>query len=259
MFWNTFHIDEDKLYHSRIGPLRIWIKRKLTDWYIAAGRNAEENGIEELKPIKTNSTEELSWSRWVLTSAVNTIRLKPVMPDKPVVIRPENPIKIPAGNSGKFFVNIPVWVRIETGGKNQTVLTELPINILSKSWFGDTFSGELCYTKRSLVRKELDELQDNPCCAVCTVKIKNNSKLELDFTRFCLNVENLSIFSRGERLRTNHVDAVFRGEEQESQITISGIHSGLMENYSLISEPRKKIDRNIIKSSYQFLKSFTGI
>lgn len=260
MFWKTFSIDEQKLYYSKIGPLEIWIKRHSHDWYIAYKRESQEPGFIELTfidPLPDEST--LPWTRWVLTTKSHIITFMPIMPDRAVIIKPEIPVKIPPGNSGKFYVNIPVWVKIEIGDKNPTNIIEIPVYILSKSWFGNTSSGELCYSKTSLVRKNFEELEPGPCSSICSVIIKNNSKLVLNFERFWLNVANLSIFSNTQRFCTNHVEVVFRGEEQESQITISKSHSNFLKNCKLISNPRKPLDRNIIKMSYKFIKTITGI
>ncbi|MBN2737030.1 MAG: DUF432 domain-containing protein [Spirochaetales bacterium] len=257
MFWKSHHISDDKLYYARIGALEIWIKRYLDDWYIAYERGEHKNDVVELTTLSEEKIG-LDWTRWVINARNDMITFKPVMPDKPVIVRPEISINLVPGNEGKFYINLPLWVRFEVGEREPIVLTEIPIRIHSKTWYGDTSSGELCYSLRSMVRKKHDDLEPSPTSAVCSVTLQNKSKSELKFERICLNVQHLAIYANEKALCTTHLYISFKGEDNVGQVSFARSHSDFIKNCRLLTLPRKALDRNILTQSYQFFKHIAG-
>jgi hypothetical protein len=259
LLWKTYTLAENVIHAARIGPLRIRIKYFNKDCYIATDRPdgppdvcgfIEEQGVEE--------QESISWERWMLGSSVKQAGIVPVMPDRPLVIRPDMTTRIPSGHTVSFFITIPVWVRITSGEKNPIQLCEIPIVILSDSWFGDIPSGEFCYSLYTDLRRTLDDTAICPYEVVCPVTIKNNSKLELTFQRFSLYVPNLAIFQGKSRLWSNQVSIVFQGETQESQIHISEKKPDIEAIEYLLSAPREKMDKNLVKKSFELFKTIAG-
>ncbi len=94
--------------------------------------------------------ENLTWNRYIYKSELNIIRFVPYLPDRPVVVDPESPIRILPDNSALFFVSIPSWIRIFTGTQEKIMLLEVPAEVLSNTWFGDPMEGELCYSLKTL-------------------------------------------------------------------------------------------------------------
>ncbi|MBN2534139.1 MAG: hypothetical protein JXB88_14715 [Spirochaetales bacterium] len=259
MFWQTYSINENTLYCLKMGFLTIWIKQVEQDLYIAWKRYDDEQDISKLAICESGpDSQELSWSRWIFHSRSPSLFIKPCLPDRPLIIKPEIPIIIPRGNGGSFFINVPVWIQIGVNEETPLVLNEIPIYILSNSWFGDTISGELCYSKNSLIRKNYLDLEDKSWNAVCAIQMKNNSKSELSFDRFCLHTENLTLYAGEKRLWTSQVKIEFQGEGQLSHVTLSKIRPGFEKSVKTMNKPRKEIDDNIIKKSFQFLKTITG-
>lgn len=258
-FWQTHSITAGNLYSCSLGFIRIWIKKEDNDLYMTYKRYKELQDTSDLIEFKDEMDQQnIMWTRWILDHKSASIFFEPVLPDKPLIIRPEIPIIIPAGKEGNFFINIPLWIQIGIIEEKPLVLTEIPVYILSNSWFGDTLSGELCYSKSSLIRKNFNDLDNNVWNAVCAVHIKNNSKTELSFDRFCLHVENLTLYEGEKRLWANSVKIVFQGEDQLTQISILKTKPNFEKTGRIISKPRIQIDDNIIRKSFQFLRNISG-
>lgn len=259
MLWQNFTLAAKTIYTCKIGPLQIWFKWIDTDLYIAFKRMPETLDILQLKTVDSQSLpDDITWERWVLAPKQNHISILPVMPDRPLVIRPEIPIHIPPGHDGTFFIHIPLWVRISLADQPSLIIKEIPVSVLSNTWFGDVISGDLCYAKNSLIRKDYKAFPVSPWCAICRVYIRNNSKAEIAIERFCISVINLAVYMV-ERLWTNQVNVVFQGEEQSSQVTIVKDSRGFEKKQQLLSGPREALAGTLIKKSFLLLKNLTGI
>lgn len=170
--WKPQKIELDRCFQVQIGPLRLWIKRA-GDELLMAVENLPESKAQIQAPIlaPVDQEEGLRWSRWTIGES-EVIQLIPVMPDRPVVVRPEVPVKIPTDKEALFFVSIPIWVRV-TAGPEQAILCEQPSLILSNIWFGDLMSGELCYSLRSRARRRITDSEPLLNRATCPVQIRN--------------------------------------------------------------------------------------
>lgn len=260
MFWVTFDIEENRLYYTAIGPLELWLKRAHNDWYIASKQEADFDAHRPLGCVESDECpQDLVWTRWVFSDDLHKLSVLPVMPDKPMIIKPVIQTKIPAGNTATIYINIPVWMRLSLTEKKDVSICDMPIHTLARSWYGNTVSGVSCYTRKSNIRKKRDDLNVSWGTALCSVQIENRSQQDLDLVRFRLNVENLSVFISDEQLCTNHVDVLFHGDTHESKAVISQAPSDTSKQYSLISGPRVQPVKNLIQTGFLMVKSFTGM
>jgi len=259
--WKPVHLKDETCYLSKIGLMKVWIKRFQQDWYIASEpvpfrdpKDVEE--VHYFKAVKEEATRE--WKRWVVAGDAMEVSLTPLMPDRPVVVRPGLSLRVPKGHEALFYVYIPIWLRVDVGSARKTTLCEIPTTVLSNTWFGDQTSGELCYSLRSWAKRRLEKVPYGWHQAACPVQVSNNSNSELDFQRFCLHVEHLAVYHTSTMLWTNKVQVVFRGEDQASQITISATAPGTGGAAVRISEPRKALQKSIVRKSFNFLRNLTG-
>lgn len=256
--WEPRRISTDQCLHWQIGPLKIWIRRVDDELHIA--KENAPNDDETLVVAESWSEfegKEADWKRWVVGARDNVIRFLPIMPDCPVIVRPETDIVIPKGDEALFFVGIPVSVRITAGENEPVVLWEIPTVRLSKSWFGDALSGEVCYALRTTARRSLDRLPARPNRAVCPVK--NAAKEELDFQRLCLRVDHLNVFGGPSHLWTNQVNVTYRGQEQLSQVDFVEGPPPMSGAARLISQSRLPATQGILRKSFSTLRTFSGL
>ncbi len=258
-YWSPFQVEQDRIYGFTLGFLHLWIRHTNEDWYLAWWHDENPGTTLEPEIIGLESADEKEWIRWPAGREELRVRLVPVMPDRPVVVKPETPIRVPAGSGAVFFVNIPLWIKVEVGRGHPVRLLEVPTVVLSKTWFGDTESGEPCYTLKTRATRSLAMTSPWLNRAACPVYVENLSSTELDFQRLCLHVEYLSLFATGERLVTNAVNVTFRGEEQLSQINFERGAPGFSEGASLLQGPRQQPERNLLRRTFQVLRSLTGV
>ena len=214
-------LDPDKQYGARIGPLMLWFKYSFDEIQIATDYiEPDIDAIEGItfSIVNESENESLNWKRWIVGNNNNSISILPIMPDRPVVVRPDVPVKIPEGNEVLFFVSIPTWAKIVVNNPKESTLCQEPSVMLSNTWFGDPMSGELCYSLRTTARRQIIKTNPKPHSAVCPVCIRNTGKSQLDVDRLCIHVDYLNIYRGAKRLWTNEVSINFRGEDIASKI-----------------------------------------
>lgn len=260
-FWKPVKIQDNNCYYAKLGPLRIWLRKERNEMRISESRlSAEEmlnegweQEVESLHPAE--EPDKGPWKRWIVEEKENKIKLLPVMPDRPVVVRPGSQIRILPNCKTLFFVSIPVWLRVVFG--EEGVLTDLPTLILSNSWFGDPLSGELSYAVKSRAITNLEERKDKVYSAVCPITIENQSPHNFMFQRLSVHTEFLGIYAGKKNLWTNQIDVKLEGEEQKSIIDISEnapVIEKVIEQLSTAREvPSKKFYRKIF-SDLPFVK-----
>lgn len=260
--WNRSKIETGEVLRLQIGPLVLWFRKIGDEMHIAFERLPEPDTIVDATgPAVVNGVESegLDWGRWIVGAETNIIQVHPIMPDRPVVVHPELPVKIPTGHEALFFVSVPVWVRVLAGEKKPLELCEVPVLILSNTWFGDPMSGQLCYSLRSRARRQIKDPETNPSRAICPVKIRNTSPRQLDIERLCVHVEHLKTYSGDKNLWTNGVTITFRGEGQASKIDYSRERPAFETISEMLSEARTPIKETILKKSIGSFKLFGGI
>ena len=260
--WNHSKIGSGEILRSQIGPILLWFRKIEDEMHIAFERLPEPDTIVDATgPAAVNGVESegLDWARWIVGDETNTFQVLPIMPDRPVVVHPELPVKIPTGHKALFFVSIPVWLRALAGEKKPIELCEVPVLILSNTWFGDTMSGQLCYSLRSRARRQIKDSETNPSRAICPVKIRNNSPRQLDIERLCIHVVHLKTYSGDKNLWTNEVTITFRGDDQVAKIDYSRERPAFEPIGEILSEARAPIKETILKKSIGSFKLFSGM
>lgn len=249
----SFADGECRLWH--IGRARFWVRRVAEEWLIAF----EETADYLTSPVAAQELEApdgLQWNRYV-AGKTSKIVIHPILPDRPIVIRPSSPVKILSGKGSQYYIHVPVWVSIfEGGAKAHELLAEHPGSFLSSTWFGDPVDGELCYSFTSDLYKSPDEREDLPLMAVCPLKIRNGSSSTLDFQRICVRVPHLDLYTGARYLCTNEVELVYRAPDQ-SQITYRASAPGFERDLKHASSPRVPPNHNLIKKSFEYIRSLS--
>jgi len=259
--WQPHKIEDGQCLEAQIGPLKLWLRRKGDELHIASERQTDlENLMKVTAPklLDGQESDGLDWGRWVYDKC-NEVVLTPLTPDRPVVVRPEVPVRIPPGQQALFFVRIPLWIRISVGDGVKIQLCEKASVKLSNIWFGDPMSGELCYSLRSRARRDISDSQVEPHRAVCPVTIRNASTVQVEIERFCLHVAHLSVYSGESRLWTNGVQIIFKGEDEVSSLEYSKKPPAFESADNVLSEARMPVKKSLLKRSIGNLGFFGGI
>jgi len=257
----TIKLHNEEYSKLHIGNINIYAQYKELGIYLAVEKTDKISESFNFVMLKSNKNLplECTWKRWILGYKPQHISFLPALPNRPVVIRPYIPTAIPPDRSAFFYIKIPLCIRVQIEGNSSPVLCEIPTVTMSNTWFGDVTAGELCYLLKAHLSNTLADIETNFHYAICPVTIKNTSKSELEFQRFCLHLEYLAIFQSKKNFWTNPVDINFQEEELLTHINISKSPPASLEIEGLICEPREKNHYNFVKKSFQFLKEIAGL
>ena len=111
------------------------------------------------------------------------VRLKPVMPDRPMCTRLDRSLHIPGGEDILLFISSPIRIQVETH-KPRFLMEEISSASLSDTWWGsNTQEGKLCYAGDVSCSTKLEELPHGTDRIISPLWIKNRSKKMLTFCK----------------------------------------------------------------------------
>lgn len=242
--WGEWEFELGEVELISIGKLRLWILLKDADiWIGHKYADSEEENI-------TDPPNDLEWRRWAIKTEVRKLKLQPVFPDKPLVVKSEYSLKISPGAKIDIFARIPIWICIRIPSSNYQ-LTEIPIVKLSRTWFGDHIEGELCYHATTKARRSLSKIDPKPYLVNCPITISNKSEDDLDFENFCYRVERLRMFQKENELWADETQIIYHGESLNSDVIMSGKLPDGISKDTLITEPRKKIQKSLATRTFK--------
>jgi hypothetical protein len=246
--WGPITVLPDEISVHWIGPLKMLFKRLSNEIWIAIDRSQ----VEHTNP------DDLDWSRWAIKKEDFSIELLPLMPDKQVVVRPEHPFNLASGAKATIFTRIPVWVGIYTNESKRHKLTEIASLTLNKTWFGDFLDGVLCYWVATTARRKVTDDIFQPHTVITTLNIKNESDQDLTIDKLSLLVERLSLYEKKGQLWTDEMDIVYNGEDNQSEITMTGKPPQGFKDAKLISTPRNPQRKSFTERTFKILKEIPG-
>ncbi len=199
-----------------IGPLTLWLRGLENEVWLGFQRSGET-----VIPSGDTPPEDLDWSRWALSEAPHRLRLRPVLPDRPLVVKPEHPFTLLRRAKARIYMRVPAWVRVEAverERKKGATLMEVPTEILSDTWWGDFLTGELGYWLTTKGRRELRDDLFEPHLVMCTLQLTNRSDDDLRVEKLALRVEHLSTYEKDGRLWAEETNVFYLGEAEGSDI-----------------------------------------
>lgn len=237
-----------------LGPLQIWCKLDENElWLAHQYENDDAGGNHTAKP------QDIAWARWVLKSQEDRLRFTPVLPDRPLVVKPDFAFGLLNGARARIYVHVPVWVRVERIGKKPETLVEIPTVVLSKTWFGTQIHGEHCYWLTSTASRTLDPDEHEPHMAVCPVQIVNGSDTELPVVKLALRVPRLSLFQLNGRLWSDDSRVKYSGTGDVSKIDFTGKTPQEAKGAQLLNGPRQSAGRGFAARTFSTIKELPGL
>jgi len=206
-WWGAVTLSTGQLARWRAGPSTVHAERRTSDWRIWHESEADAYAVvaERARRVPDAPPEGAPTLRFSFAETPDTITVKPVLADRPVIVRPESPLTVPPGERVTLYVSSPVWmalkleVRRPRRGRSEAtsepvVLAELPTFRPSDTWFGaSTREGELCYAVRTAARLELADLPLRPHRAVTPVTVENQAATPLALSRVSVPMPFLAL------------------------------------------------------------------
>jgi hypothetical protein len=233
--------------HIVFGALDLWIRKEENEWLLTHRHEAgREDRVlsRDLEP----APEGAAWVRWITADDSRDFRLRPVMPDRAVVVRPESPVSLLPRQSTLMFVGVPMSLELVVGAGGAK-LTAFPSLVLSKSWFGIPTEGERCYALRTLALPSPQALMPRVHRIVCSVQVRNLSADVLSFERLCLRCPHLRIYRGRTRFWANVVRLSYRGKDEWSRVVYAPGPPDLDDATELVAQARQTVDRGFLQRS----------
>lgn len=249
-FWSWYQLEQGQWRSWSSGQLNLQMMLD-QDEILLTAEYREDDGDSHVTGRPDSSDR-------YITGGVGRIGFLPAMPDRPLVLKPRIPRRIPPGVQVQLMFFIPVWIQIlmEKKGGN-VLLKEYPSVILSSTWFGDMQSGELCYTLGTELFQNSCSLPEDSNLAACILNIRNNSSSMLEFTKMAVHAEYLTLFTDGNNLYTNEITVDFNGAEQISQLKYSPKGPKCPVPLRKVNVPRDTPSKSLLKRSFSFIKLLT--
>ncbi len=260
--WGKYHLRKEEVERLTIGSLRLSLTCAAGDilvghQYFGTSANTPYDLLNHTE--ESNTDETLQWRRWAVEQHSPVVRLSPCLPDRPVVAQPEKLLNLPGNHSTEVFVSVPIWIAVLMDTNPAAPLLELPSVLLSKTWFGGFTEGELCYWVTTRMRQEVDYKSSYPFLATCPVMIINRSADDLKIEKVCLQNQYLTLFWERDRLWTDEMELVYRGDAAASQIEASGAPPTAAPQALLVSPPREVLKKGLVGRSFAALTDLPGV
>jgi hypothetical protein len=260
VWWGKFSLSEDQAGMWRIGPCKFWVERLSNEWRITCLNNDDplEDTFEMKLPVSPPAEYESAakTTRFGMSKPAEHVIITPALADRSVVIRPEIPFYILQGQKVDFFVDSPLWVKIEVG-EHRVLLQNFPVYQPSDTWFGpSTMEGEFCYANRVRGRLKLEEIIFRPHRAVTVVHLRNRSEKSVFLERLSLPVPNLALYEdKDGYLWTQSVALEIMAGDKPSSLRFNQKAPSESQGAKLVCGPRQKPEENIMTRVMHYLIS----
>lgn len=271
--WGAHPLDDDAETTVRVGPLSIHLARTAAELRLAHSRTAvtaqtppepgattaggarEEVGSEG----EAGSEEEapdLEWSRWAAGDRAASVTLSPALPERPLVVAPEEPFHLPAGADARIYVRVPLWVKVEMGGRRgPTTLANLPTIPASDTWWGSVEDGELGYWLTTHARRRVSDDLFAPHLVMCPVQLVNRSEDDLTVDKIALRTAYLTLYRDGGRIWADETRVRYQGDAEGSHLDMAGRPPQEAPGATLLVEPSLRMARGFRARTFGRLRS----
>ncbi len=248
MIWQKIKLAYGETHEFALGNCRFKIIRHQKEWQAGWLRNI---------PGK-KAKNEYDWIYFIYDKP--ELNILPSLPDKPLVLKPDYPLRILPKNNMVNYIKVPVWVQFYAGAvKTENLVMECPADELSTTWFGEPDNGELAYSLSHPAENIFRKPELGSDFVICPISISNESATTLDFQRFLVSVRYLSIFNDGDLLCSNETKVRYKGEQHASEVTFVQGKPNLSKDLQHLSSPRDTSTKSILRKSFSLIMNLSNI
>ena len=252
-WWGPQDFEEDQTMRWQIGPRDLWVTRADREWRVATRLLLSERERLSAPPAPSDpppNDPDVHVRRYV-SDGQQRLRLQPMLPDRPLVVRPVVPIFVPPARSTTLYVSSPLWLRLFLGDESVPMFDE-PVDRPSDTWFRSSPTrGTLCYASRTTAGLRLDAVWQLSHRAVVTILVENRSTSVLAIERMSVPVHELSISADDDgRLWTDRLE--LRQDDQVGAAVNVAPRQGTEAGKSRVADPRR------LRSKGSLFEAFAG-
>lgn len=257
--WTKYKLEANYTYKWIIGNSEFYLKN--LDKVISV----KSTLLKDITGFAHNSIDESGMpvnSEWrnFVANKTKMVTVLPVMPNRPLLLKPITDIYILPERNCTIYVLIPVWIQFFAGSSadSANLLFEEPSEDLSGTWFGDPDNGILSYYFFTQVFFNNSDLTAKGHQVICPINIYNDSNSQLKIERLLIQTEYLKIFTDGVALVSNELKVRYKGESDSGLISF-GKHAPLFAKDSkLLANERIQPPEGLLRKSFYFLKTGVG-
>lgn len=225
-WWGEEEFDINQAKTWQFGSLLFRLTRGMQEWRLDYYRPQTQFDYQQqwhrIHDPAMAFPQPLHVERYMFKETHRSFQLMPRLANRSVVIKPTDPIYIPAGQRGTLFISTPLWIAGFVQGQKDP-LFDLPVILPKDTWFGpDTRNGEMCYATAVDGRTDLQQLKPRAFRAVTPIDFHNISNKQLRFDRMNIPVTALPLFyseSTG-RLWTSQIKVIHEASDKPPRIRI---------------------------------------
>lgn len=237
-----FELNQSKAW--QFGSLLLRITRGLQEWRLEYYRPQIQYDYEQswhaIDDVNFSFPQPVHVERYMFRKTDENLQLIPRSADRSVVIRPVDPIYIPAGQRGTLFISTPLWIAGYVQSQKDP-LFDISVIQPKDTWFGpDHRTGDMCYATSVDGRTELNLLRPRAFRAVTPIDFHNVSSHQLRFDRMNVPVPALPLFhseSTG-RLWTSQIKVIHEGMDRPARIKVENRTPPLAGEVSYVNQAR---------------------
>lgn len=253
--WTRYKLENNQLHRWQLGNVVLQVSK------VGKTITINKQESDEKKDEYTHITEDITADPEGGTHFISErsqLFMMAAMPPLPVVFKPQDELKIVPGIQSTIYFQVPFYIQFYLGSiKKHNLLIEYPTVELSQTWFGEPDSGELAFsgTRSVFFTYRPEELKTNH--VICPVKLFNASNDILDFQRFLLRVQHLSLYAEKNYLCSNETKVTFKGADITSDVHLIKSKPTFSDQFKLLAAPRVTDGKSLFRRSFHFFKSIT--
>jgi len=256
-WWSPCRIAVGEARRWTIGPATVIAEHRAHEWRVTSwtGDDPLEGTLEIATRVDREQAAQAGapaaiTRRFAFDATPASLALEPRLADRDVVVRPADPLTIPAGETTLLYVSTPLWFSVATAGPRH-VLFEAPFFRPSDTWFGPSpVEGELCYASRTTGRLELAEMPVRPHRAITPVRIRNRAKDALVLERIKVPVPLLPLMAGPRGLWTPRIVLTRTEGSERADVQIEPKAPEGSDATERVAEPRQKPDASVSLRSF---------
>ncbi len=243
-WWGEHIFELNQSQTWQFGSLLVRITRSMQEWRLEYHRPLVQYDYEQqwhrIEDASFAFPQPIHVERYMFKSTQGRLQLMPRLANRPVVIKPTDPIFIPAGQRGTLYISTPLWLCGFVNGQKEPIF-DLPVILPKDTWFGPNHRmGEICYATAVDGRTELDQLSRRAFRAVTPIEFQNTSNQQLRFDRMSVPVPALPLFysESTQRLWTSQIKVMHDGLGKPPRIRLENRTPPLAGEVSYVHPPR---------------------
>jgi hypothetical protein len=255
-WWGSHELASGDVALWHIGPLELWAQRLDHEWRIDTEWEddplLERCHSEVPRAVAGLPDQDEDASRFGFSESPAAVELLPALADRPVILRPEHTLYVPAGEAVRLYVGLPAWVQVRLGG---VFAHEVPAFRPSDTWFGpDTMAGELCYAGRTRARFAIEDVVRRPHRVLTEITLDNRADDVLCVERISLPVQHLSLFADAtDQLWTESITLRRQESGEQASVRIGQAPPDAAGDVEHVASAREAAGANLVVRAFEAL------